>query len=302
MEKIIDWLVDFERTAADFYINAADYFSHDAGLAYLANQLAEDELWHVEVMKRVAACNINHVALNTPQTSLVKVDVESKRRIKTLLSDCMKKFDSGEATKREFLEHIIEAEYSEWNTYLLYAVNSSKDLSKEFENLPVKMQQHKGRIKEYILSLGDSKEAAGLIEKIGRLPDLWADRFLLAVDDENIIVDMLKAILESKGVVDCAYNGKEALKKFSARYYDITITDIDMPVMGGIEFFNRVKETDIDANKRFLFFTGLVTPQHAAFFRDNNVKYLTKPASIEEIISKIDGLLKSSLKPISTTP
>ncbi|MBE9528301.1 MAG: response regulator [Proteobacteria bacterium] len=296
MQDIIDWLVEFEQSAAKFYTEAAEYFSDDAELSRLAREMAEDEQWHAEIMAATAKQYREMDESAKPPVSLVKVDVDSKRRIAKLFSDCAAKFPLGEVTKREFLESIIEAEYSEWNTYLLYVTKSVKGLTDRFETLPAKMNAHKGRIENYLHQLGDSPEAAGLIERIVRLPDLWTDRFLLVVDDDNMILELLKAILESKGVVDCAHNGKEALEKFGDKYYDVTISDIDMPKMGGIEFFHKVKETYPDVNERFIFFTGRITSEREGFFRENNLKYLSKPASIESIVVAIDELLKRSPK------
>jgi CheY-like chemotaxis protein len=296
MNDIIEWLVEFEETAAKFYTRAAEYFSDDAELSKLAREMAKDELWHAEIMAATAK-----LYKETPESaklpiSLVKVDVDSKKRIAKLFSDCEAGFSTGKVTKREFFETIIEAEYSEWNTYLLYVTQSVNGPDNCFNDLPVKMLAHKGRIENYLHQLGDSQEASGLIERIGRMPDLWTDRFLLVVDDDNIILELLKAILESKGIVECAENGKEALEKLGSKYYDVTISDIDMPEMNGIEFFNKIKEDYPDANERILFFTGMVTPERVVFFRENNLKYLSKPASIESIVVAIDELLKRSPK------
>lgn len=296
MNDIIDWLVEFENSAAKFYTRAAEYFSDDTKLSKLAREMAEDEQWHAEIIAATAKQYSEIPKSAKLPVSLVKVDVDSKKRIAKLFSDCEAGFSTGKVTKREFLESIIEAEYSEWNTYLLYVTQSVNGPDDCFIDLPSKMRAHKGRIENYLHQLGDSQEASGLLERIGRMPDLWTDRFLLVVDDDNIIIELLKAILESKGIVECAKNGKEALEKFCGKYYDVTISDIDMPEMNGIEFFNKVKEAYPDANERILFFTDLVTPERVDFFRKNNLKYLSKPASIESIVVAIDELLKRSPK------
>lgn len=69
---------------------------------------------------------------------------------------------------------------------------------------------------------------------------------VLIVDDENPALDMLKIIIdwEERGfyVADTAFNGREAFEKYENNHYDLIITDIQMPVMNGIEFIKRVKE------------------------------------------------------------
>ncbi len=296
MQEIIDWLVAFEDRASKFYIRASEYFSDDVELARLASEMAGDEIWHAEIITRAAKHYAELTPEDVPSATLVKIDIESRKRFDALFGDLEQKFNSGDATKRQFLETIIEAEYSEWNSYLLYVVNSVKGTFEEFATVPEKMSHHKGRIENYLSRFGDMPEAAGLIASIGRLPDLWCDRFLLVVEDDYKLVNLLKALLESKGVVDIACNGKEALELFNSKYYDATISDIDMPEMNGIDFYNRIKQINPGIKDRFLFFTGLITPEREAFFMENGVDYLQKPASIKVIIGAIDKLLKNSIK------
>jgi CheY-like chemotaxis protein/ferritin-like protein len=290
VRDIINWLVEFENTAARFYGKAAIYFGDDEKLANMARRLAEDEVWHANIIKKAS----EHLQGKEPPPSLIRLDIESKKDIEGLLNECEERFTSGNVTKREFLEYIVKAEYSEWNTYLLYIVNSIKDLPAEFMSVPKKMQEHKGRIEDYIKELSDGPEAVALLEKIGRLPDLWKERFLLAVDDEEMIIELLKAILEAKGTIDCAHNGKEALEKHKNKYYDVIITDVDMPVMGGIEFYEQASKDCPNIKERIIFFTGRLNEERLAFFKKNSLRYLQKPARINEIINAINDVLKDT--------
>ena len=56
MRDIVDWLVDFEKTAAKFYYKAAVYFFDDRDLSELARTLAGDEEWHAERSRVVICC------------------------------------------------------------------------------------------------------------------------------------------------------------------------------------------------------------------------------------------------------
>ena len=66
----------------------------------------------------------------------------------------------------------------------------------------------------------------------------------LVVEDSptmrQLISFALKRVHGSK-IVE-ASDGIDALKKISAQKFDLVLTDINMPIMGGIEFLNKMKE------------------------------------------------------------
>ena len=69
---------------------------------------------------------------------------------------------------------------------------------------------------------------------------------ILYVEDEletrDIIVEVLSAFTNN---IKVAKNGKEALEIYSQGGIQLIITDIEMPVMDGIEFIEKVREDDI---------------------------------------------------------
>jgi signal transduction histidine kinase len=81
---------------------------------------------------------------------------------------------------------------------------------------------------------------------------------ILAVDDEDVLRNVLQEMLHScfNCSVDLAQNGAEALEAISRKRYDLIVSDIRMPVMGGAELYARLKEMNHDAVKRFVFMTG----------------------------------------------
>jgi DNA-binding response OmpR family regulator len=66
---------------------------------------------------------------------------------------------------------------------------------------------------------------------------------ILLVDDEEGIQLLYREEFEEEGFeVITAYNGEEALEKFSQEPPDLVILDINMPGMNGIEVLRRMKE------------------------------------------------------------
>ena len=53
---------------------------------------------------------------------------------------------------------------------------------------------------------------------------------IMVIDDEQLILDMVKHVLTKFGFkVETASNGKEGIKKFDKNHFDLVITDICMP-------------------------------------------------------------------------
>jgi PAS domain S-box-containing protein len=68
-------------------------------------------------------------------------------------------------------------------------------------------------------------------------------RSILVVDDEETILELLEAVLQGAGHrVETASNGRQALEKIRKVDYDIIITDVKMPDMGGQKLYESVSE------------------------------------------------------------
>jgi CheY-like chemotaxis protein len=97
------------------------------------------------------------------------------------------------------------------------------------------------------------------------------------IDDDYSVIEPVILLLESENYsVTWAKNGKEALKFITAEKYDWVCTDIVMPEMDGIEFLNRVRETN--QSIRFIAWSG-------ATFIDMYLKIATLMGAVK-VISK----------------
>jgi DNA-binding NarL/FixJ family response regulator len=67
---------------------------------------------------------------------------------------------------------------------------------------------------------------------------------VLIADDEPLFVEMVVAMLGAEGieVVGSANDGKEAAEKTLALCPDVTLMDISMPVLDGIEAIRRIRQ------------------------------------------------------------
>ena len=66
---------------------------------------------------------------------------------------------------------------------------------------------------------------------------------VLVVDDNEDLLDTLSLILKRRGFnVDTAQDGAHAVDKFKMQHFDVTLMDIVMPEMNGVEAFRKIRE------------------------------------------------------------
>jgi len=125
-----------------------------------------------------------------------------------------------------------------------------------------------------------------LSEKIGRAV-LNGKPTILIADDDELILDLLKNILEIERFnVLKAANGKEALKLLETSKVDVVISDILMPEMTGLELLVEVK-------KRFDHIPILMITGFSGNYSINDVidagadGYFAKPFKNTELVKKI---------------
>ena len=68
---------------------------------------------------------------------------------------------------------------------------------------------------------------------------------VLVVDDQKVVAHVYSGIFKALGVgeVDIAVSGEEAVQLVQEKAYDLVLSDVQMPGMGGIGFVKYVRET-----------------------------------------------------------
>jgi DNA-binding NarL/FixJ family response regulator len=73
---------------------------------------------------------------------------------------------------------------------------------------------------------------------------------VLCVDDHRIVREGLRMIINGEPdmlVVDTAANGREAVERYEAHTPDITLMDLQLPEMGGVDAIRAIRALDSDA-------------------------------------------------------
>jgi len=131
-------------------------------------------------------------------------------------------------------------------------------------------------------------------EKIPKIPNTIKGKRILIVEDEEMIIDLVKGVLgKDDSKVEVARNGKEALGKIDTNDYDLIVCDIKMPIMNGIQLYNEIKTRDPGLAHRFIFITGDPSIETIDFINETGNKVITKPFRIEEFEAQINGISKA---------
>ena len=119
---------------------------------------------------------------------------------------------------------------------------------------------------------------------------------VLIVDDEKFIRDILADFLGMEGyAVRTAEDGNAALTELRAQTYDIVISDLKMPRMGGIELLEQMSTAA--PNALTVIMTGFGTVETAIdAMKRGAYDYILKPFKVEEVIHVVArGLEKQRL-------
>lgn len=147
-------------------------------------------------------------------------------------------------------------------------------------------------------------EFRSLLEEIGggraeddieRLPELEvATRKALAADDSRSMCAMHRAILTDLGFEpSIASNGEEAYEFIErGEDFDIILTDMNMPVMDGMELVGKIRNTPgFEDTPIIMVTTESETSQQTLATKTGVTAFITKPFKPEELKTKINELL-----------
>jgi len=115
---------------------------------------------------------------------------------------------------------------------------------------------------------------------------------ILMVEDDERISGFVKRGLEAESYfVDVANNGKEALEVASSSVYDLILLDLMLPDMTGQEICRRLRVADIKTP--ILMLTAMDgLEDKVEGLRIGADDYLTKPFAFEELIARVQALLR----------
>lgn len=289
MKDIIAWLLKNEEAARQIYQTAAGIFVNDKRFHDFLETLAEDEALHVRIMEKAREVLPEKTI---PTDHAILLDDATRHKIDHHIAHIIDIIENGTLTKKTMLEYIICAERSEWNHIFMCVVNALKQKYSGFATVGPKLQHHLRCIDHYLETTGENFEA---IDALQDLKPVW-DEGILVIDDSPEITELLEEFLSRTGHVETAPDGTEALLKAIRRYYAVIISDINMPGMNGMDFFQNLESFYKDVAERFIFMTGFPTPDVVNFCRRRNIPLVRKPFKLNELSDCVYKLLESNIR------
>ena len=109
---------------------------------------------------------------------------------------------------------------------------------------------------------------------------------VMLVEDEEFILQGILCINDwaamDMEVIHMAHNGQEALEKFKENPVDIVVTDVEMPLMNGLELIREIRE--ISPRTRCLILSGYDEFEYAqTALRLDVDEYILKPINEEQL-------------------
>jgi CheY-like chemotaxis protein/cellobiose-specific phosphotransferase system component IIA len=286
MKEIVSWLRGVEEFAHELYSSASAFFAGDLDLSRFLERLALDEAAHYHLMGSA----LEYISDGRRFASSIELDPITMAHAENPLEKANNLLLRGTLTQTQMIKSIVTAENSEWNVLFLYAIDSLKSLNKMFEYGASVIQSHQARIEHF---LATHPQGSPFVDGIRQLPTVWKPRFLV-VEDEEPLRSLLRDLLAPRARVETSPDGKDALSKIRRHFFDVIVSDINMPKMNGVDLFGEATKEDPELRRRFVFCSGAVTAHQQMFFRENSLPHLNKPFSINHLIDVIDHVLRES--------
>ena len=110
---------------------------------------------------------------------------------------------------------------------------------------------------------------------------------ILIVDDERVIREVLSEALAMEGYeVASAEDGEAALREVQRRHFNLILTDLKMPRLGGLELLERIGQLKLSTI--VIIMTGFGTVETAiTAMKKGAYDYLLKPFKLEDVIRAV---------------
>ncbi len=237
-------------------------------------------------------CELTQVVLNLVTNAIQAIAAdrtEGKIEIETRVDDSRVSIqvrDNGPGIEAPALSHIFEPFFTTKETGTGLGLNLSRELVRANDG-EVTVESTPGVGTSFALQFDVSEEDPG--DEVN-----CTKPTVLVADDEHHILDLVNTVLtDSDYRVECVGSGEEAMDRLKSQDFDLLISDLRMPGIGGRELVEWVQQ--YDTNAKVLLLTGDVASREMKeFIAGSGAQCLSKPFRIGELIEAVEQVFSSS--------
>jgi DNA-binding response OmpR family regulator len=121
---------------------------------------------------------------------------------------------------------------------------------------------------------------------------------ILVVEDERRLAALLRRVFtEERHTVDLAVEGRSGLDLALSGTYDLVVLDLMLPEVDGIEICRQMRAEKIETPVLMLTARGAVEDRVKGLNTGAD-DYLTKPFALEELLARVNALLRRRSRPM----
>ena len=212
---------------------------------------------------------------------------------------CMEVGDTGPGMTDEEKERVFEPITRLANADVQEGLGLGLNITKELTEMlggQLKMDSKKGEGTTFRITL-PLPLASGIKEDMPELrtTDLPKNLRVIAVDDDKVILNLIKKQMEYAGVhCDICRNPSEMVELLREGHYDLLLTDIRMPGMNGYELLELLRNSNVGNSKEIpvLVITAHVPRKKEELVEAGFDSCLYKPFAREELYAAVNTALE----------
>ena len=117
---------------------------------------------------------------------------------------------------------------------------------------------------------------------------------ILIIEDEKVLSDTIKQCISKKWDTEQAFDGYEGYALAKNNIYDAVILDLMLPEMSGNEVLIKLRKENINTPVLILTAKDSVSDKLKGF-RDGADDYLIKPFNPDELIARLEAIIRRSI-------
>ena len=189
------------------------------------------------------------------------------------------------------------------NSPILILVENEKNIlgMKKYDNEEIiSFPFYPSKVNDILQDLLNKKSQTLFVKEVPKKKKSYKGKILIA-EDNFANQELIKYILEDFGLdFTIKENGFEALEEYKKNNYNLILSDINMPIMDGIEAFKQIrlyeKENNLDTTPIIAITANAVKGDKEKFISIGMDDYLSKPINAQELKIVIEKFLgKNSL-------